>query len=104
VCIKCEVQNIVDASFEIDSVARVDFVVNVCVDFGRDLEFRIDIELQVFPADIEVCMEVGVDHKVCIEFEVGNIQIVVFVRFLVFGIEVYVQAQVDADKAANFEL
>jgi hypothetical protein len=103
-CIECEVQNTLDVDFEIDLLAEVVFVANLGVDFGLDLEFRIDIELQVFLTDIEVYVEVGVDHKVCIEVEVGNIQIVVFVRFLVvFVNEVFVHAQVDADIAVNIE-
>jgi hypothetical protein len=105
VYIECEVQNRVDVDLEIDSLAGVDFVVNVGVDFGLDFEFRIDIELQVFPVDIEVHMEVEVDHMVCFEVEVGNIQVVVFVRFLVvFGIEVYCHSQVDVQLPANIEL
>ena len=103
-CIECEFQNKVDVDVEIDSLAEVVCVVNLCVDLGFDLEFRIDTELQVFPADIEVYMEVGVDNKVCIEFEVVNIQIIVFVRFLVvFGTEVFVHPQFDTDIAANIE-
>lgn len=38
-CIECEVQNIVGGDFEIDSLAGVDFVVNVVVDFVIDLDF-----------------------------------------------------------------
>jgi hypothetical protein len=84
VCIECEVQNKIDVDFETDSLAEVVLGVNLGVDFGLDLEFWIDIELQVFPADIEVYMEVRVHHKLFIDVEVGNIQIVVLFGFLSF--------------------
>jgi hypothetical protein len=104
-CIDCDVQNKADADFEIDSLVVVGSVVNVGVDFGLDLEFQIDIGLQVFPIDIEVYMEVEVDHIFCIEVEVGNIQVVVFVRFLVvFGNEVYCLSQADVELPGNTEL
>lgn len=52
-CIECEVQNIVDGDFEIDSLAGVDFGLNVVVDFVHDLDFRIDVELQ-FDIELDV--------------------------------------------------